>query len=129
MSAQLEEVAAWVERAVMDLRSARILRGHAGLETVACYLSQQACEKALKALLVAAGKSPPRVHDLVALGREVRSAGFHVPCSDERLSEWSAYAVASRYPGFVDVQAERDLPDLLECAETLVELVRALGKA
>lgn len=128
MSVQPEEVAAWVERAAMDLRSARILRGHAGLETVACYLSQQACEKALKAMLVAAGRTPPRVHDLVALSREVQLTGFQVPCSDERLSEWSAYAVASRYPGFGDVQAERDLPDLLECAETLVELVRGLGK-
>lgn len=64
-----EEVKKWLRMAKDDLNSAK-----SNLENkkyyVCAYLSQQAVEKALKALLIKKTKKLIRIHDLVILGRE-----------------------------------------------------------
>jgi HEPN domain-containing protein len=129
MSARRDEVAAWIDRAETDLAAARILREQAGPAVVACFLCQQACEKLLKALLVEAGIEPPRTHDLADLLRRVRAAGRPVDADEDRLDEWTAYAVASRYPGFGDPRAEDDLPSFFAFVESLARAARAAADA
>ena len=63
----------------------------------ACFAAHQAAEKALGAVIVGLKhRSPPRVHDLTDLYREVRD--LELPLSEERLGGLSIYYVVSRYP-------------------------------
>ncbi len=93
-----EEALDWLEEAKADLRRAeRALQD--GDYSLSCYLSQQAAEKALKALLIGVKrKRPPHVHDLTALYSEVGDA---LPLPEEvreGLAEVSQYYVTARYP-------------------------------
>lgn len=49
---------AWIRQATSDLEVARLTAGQ-GFHPQACYHATQAAEKALKALLIAAGTTPP----------------------------------------------------------------------
>lgn len=64
----------------------------------ACWLSQQAAEKALKAALVSEGKGVPRTHDLDAL-RNKLPEGWAVRDTHDDLTELTEWAIDSRYPG------------------------------
>jgi len=69
---------------------------------LACFLAQQAAEKALKARLIRREIVFPRIHDLVAL-RALLPAGLSAGVDEPDLASLSAWAVEARYPG--------DLPD------------------
>jgi HEPN domain-containing protein len=66
-----QETALWLRQAQEDLITAQVnLDG--GRFYAASIFSQQAAEKALKALILEqTGATPPRSHDLVALGRRI----------------------------------------------------------
>jgi HEPN domain-containing protein len=83
----------------------------------------------LKAVLVALGAAPPRTHQLPALLDAIEREGGALTIDRAALADLTAYAVAPRYPGFPDGQADDDLPELLvfvDQAETAV--VRALAE-
>lgn len=56
-------VEAWIRQANNDLEAAGLTAGQ-GFHAQACYQAGQAAEKALKALLLAAGITPPYSHSL-----------------------------------------------------------------
>ena len=66
----MEEVGIWIKIAKDDLDSAES-NIKSGKHYVSAFLSQQAVEKALKALLLKNQKIIIRIHDLVILGRKV----------------------------------------------------------
>lgn len=85
--------------------------------------SQQAVEKALKALLIALGKRPPRTHSIGLLLDEVKEAGLEVhDIFDARIL--TDYAVEARYPDFEEVVAENEALEALSLAEKVVKWVR-----
>ncbi len=90
-----EDARAWLKRAERDLRAARVAL-EAALWEHACFLAQQAAEKALKAAWLAQGRVPPRTHDLVALARELPFPTLQEKA--EQLRTLSAYYTAARYP-------------------------------
>jgi len=120
-----DEALAWLDKAEQDLSAARLILQGKGPSTVGCYLGQQALEKLLKAVLVFRGLGPPRSHDLVDLHRRVVACGFDPQVSAADLAAWTDYAVAGRYPGFGDLESERDLLPLLTCAADLARCVRS----
>ncbi len=64
-----QDVKIWWEQAQADLRAAQFnLTG--GQYFVAAFLSQQAVEKALKALIIKKTNTLVKIHDLVILGRK-----------------------------------------------------------
>jgi HEPN domain-containing protein/predicted nucleotidyltransferase len=69
--------AVWIREAEDDSRSAQLLVEH-GHYRAACIHSQQAVEKALKALLLEKGQRPPRTHNLIVLLGLVGEVGFQV---------------------------------------------------
>jgi len=73
MNAPRLEAQRWFRQAQADLAVVRTLRG-AGHHAAACFHSQQAAEKALKALLYAQGAR-------VVLGHSVRDLAHHLPLS------------------------------------------------
>ena len=93
-----EESLRWLRYAKGDLDLAAAVVRDDGEPRHACFLAQQAAEKALKAVLVLEQLELPFIHDLRELqelipGGWPRSAG---PGQLERLTEWASEA---RYPG------------------------------
>jgi HEPN domain-containing protein len=65
----------WVREAEEELESARVLYEHDKYKA-ACYHSQQAVEKGLKAFIIERGDKPARTHDIVELYNAVTRMGF-----------------------------------------------------
>lgn len=121
------EVRAWLEKARGDLRMARLALGtESPLWDQACFHSQQAAEKSLKALLVALDLAIPRTHDLVRL----------LDCLTVRLPSLEAFAesaalltqfgVTPRYPSFLAPETEEDARTALASAEELTKRIDEL---
>ena len=88
----------WLNRAGSDLAIARASIPGAYLEDL-CYHSQQAVEKALKAVLLHRTTRFPYVHDLAELAECVRKSGLDVPPVVLDAVGLTAFAVQGRYPG------------------------------
>lgn len=122
-----EESALWLAKADQHLAAARILRDGRGPSGTACFLCQQAIEVALKALLVAHGLAVPRVHDLADLVRRLPPSARPAAIAEPDLKGWTPYAVAPRYPGFGDEQAEADLSPMIDAAARLIAEARVMA--
>jgi HEPN domain-containing protein/predicted nucleotidyltransferase len=84
---------AWMREAEEELESARVLCEHERYRA-ACYHSQQAVEKGLKAVIIEKGKRPERTHDVVELHNAVTGMGV-----DSGLSVDDAVYLNSIYKG------------------------------
>ncbi len=92
-----EEAQRWLEQARWDVDAARRVR-EAGLYSLACFVSQQAAEKALKAYLFCQGLEVIREH---SVGTLAKRAAAHDPEFAE-IKVWAAlldkYYIPTRYP-------------------------------
>lgn len=97
-----EQALALLEAAGKDALTLRILRQapDAPLEST-LFHAQQAIEKALKAVLVAAGVLFRRTHDLLELMELAHANGLALPVERELLARLAPYAVEFRYLGAV----------------------------
>ncbi|HKB24344.1 MAG TPA: HEPN domain-containing protein [Methylomirabilota bacterium] len=96
-SSPAEEGRRWLEQAREDLRWAEDLAQRGGYH-IACFLAQQVGEKALKALLYAAGEELVLGHSVERLCAEAGGRDAHFR---ERARRWSildSYYVTTRYP-------------------------------
>lgn len=98
-SRQLEEAQRWFAAATDDLLVVELALNRASpLSGAAAFHCQQAAEKAVKALLIARWRRPPRTHDLATLSEllsEVEPAISARVSAVDRISSW---AVITRYP-------------------------------
>jgi len=100
---------AWLRQADNDLEAARLTAGQ-GFHAQACYLAGQADEKALKAVLVAAGLTPPYSHSLERLAQLLRDQGVDTQTLEGlQLKALTRMNSESRYPQ--DDEAPADLFD------------------
>lgn len=92
----LREGARWLGQAEVDLAAARHLEERFG--ALACFHAQQAAEKALKAVLYAAGERLVLGHSVSALGDAVEkhSPGYE-PLRGE-IAKLDRYYIPTRYP-------------------------------
>lgn len=130
-----DEYKEWLHYAQMDLDSAKYLNGapmHPKPIHVVCYHSQQAAEKAAKALIVyygCQGGGLPKKHDVEFLLRQVKNLlkkdkGFAIP--DDimvRAARISRYGSEIRYPQEIQVE-EHDAVKALEDGETILHWVK-----
>jgi HEPN domain-containing protein len=96
-----DTVSEWIAKATGDFYTAEReleVREHPNYDGV-CFHAQQCVEKLMKALLIHRGVVPPRVHDLVALGRLLAATGAEWESSMDDLQFLSQAAVEFRYPG------------------------------
>ena len=110
-SAREAEARRWWRQARRDLESAELNARHERHE-VACFLAQQAAEKALKAYLYAQGEDAVIGHSLLALLR--RAAGYAEGLRDlrEGAKILDTFYVPSRYAnGLADEIARFDFFD------------------
>jgi HEPN domain-containing protein len=96
-----ELVREWLKKAVGDFQTAKreLAVAECPNYDAVCFHAQQATEKTLKAYLEARGDKPPKLHDLVKLDLLVKqhASGWSFPI--DSLSDLSAAAIESRYPG------------------------------
>lgn len=110
----LGEVESWMHKSREDLRAAQV-----DLEAVPPILGdcmfhcQQACEKAIKALLCCMQTPFRRVHDLNELGSLAMPSFPELDSLLEEIAHLSAYAVSTRYP------SDAPEPELIESRENL----------
>ena len=95
----VHEALRWLRFSEEDLDVAlRLLSGSPSAPRHACWLSQQAAEKALKAALVLDEVEFPFTHDLDAL-RNLLPDSWSVRDTHPDLAELTEWAVETRYPG------------------------------
>ena len=91
---------AWLAKADSDLLAARRLLAAGGPFDAVCFHAQQACEKALKALLAWLERDIPRTHNLEELQATCVAALQDPAAAALRsldLSQLTPYAVETRY--------------------------------
>src|SRR5437667_10718288 len=88
----------WMRRARSNLARAKNHIPEACLEDL-CFDSQQAAEKAMKAVLIHRGMTFPYTHDLARLFTSLRRAGLKMPKYLDRAKGLTRFAVETRYPG------------------------------
>ena len=121
----IDEARIWMSYAKSDLDAASTLlvKGDFFPRQV-CFMSQQAGEKALKAILVFLGMSFPKTHDLDLL-RELIPEGWKVKEKFPELYDLSVWAVESRYPGHTPDVTEGEARNTLHLAEAVLDAVSA----
>jgi HEPN domain-containing protein len=87
----------WLRKADSDLADARRTVASEGPYDTACFHSQQAIEKTLKAFLALHQRPLPRTHDLEELGRLCQQIDPLADLSLPALADATDYAVHIRY--------------------------------
>ncbi|MBV8119529.1 MAG: HEPN domain-containing protein [Alphaproteobacteria bacterium] len=119
---QWREALLWLAKARADIRGARTLLADNQPE-LAAFLVQQALEKTLKGLLVAAAQDVRRTHDIEALATLARIHWPDLLPSSFPLAAVGQWYVTTRYPGL-----DTALPASAEVTEAL-EAVAAFTAA
>jgi HEPN domain-containing protein len=115
-----------------DLEAARCMAAQ-GFHSQACYLAGQAAEKALKAVLVAAGITPPYSHSLERLAKVLQQEGLALDALNQlHLKPLTRMISETRYPqgdeAPVDLYDANDSDSALSTADAVVQVAaRALA--
>jgi HEPN domain-containing protein len=126
---QWQDALRWLDRAADDIRATRsLLRDGIGLQ--AAFHVQQAVEKCLKALLVAARKDVRKTHDLDTLAELARQHWPTLVTAPFPLRYVSRWYIVSRYPGDDDTGPTSDeVRTALPEVAALLSAVLALAPA
>lgn len=115
-----------------DLEAAHCMAAQ-GFHAQACYLAGQAAEKALKAVLVASGITPPYSHSLERLAKLLQQEGLALEAlNDLHLKPLTRMISETRYPqgeeAPVDLYDANDSGSALSTANAVVQVAaRALA--
>ena len=121
---------AWIRQADNDLNAARCMQDQ-GFHAQACYLAAQAAEKAMKALVVATGVTPPHSHSLERLLELLETQGLAVePLKQLHLKPLTRMSSQTRYPQGDEAPADlfdaKDSEPAVATATSVVGLATAL---
>lgn len=115
----------WILHARSDLKLAALGSGQDVLPEQICFHAQQAAEKALKAVLLAAQVDFPFTHDLEELLDVLDHAGIGMPYELKEVGSLTPYAVESRYPGYWGDISSHDVSFAVSLAEKTVAWAEA----
>lgn len=130
VKAQWAEAALWLAKADDDIRVASMtLAADPPMLDPAAFHCQQAVEKIIKALLVAAAVAAPRTHDIEMLAG--KAAPFYPALEQQMLSfaHLTEWLTASRYPDLGGGLGEEigDVADMLVAVKAFRQEVAGLG--
>jgi HEPN domain-containing protein len=115
----------WYQLAAEDLAAARALLASGVTPRVACFLAQQAAEKALKAGLISLGVEFPKIHALTGLLALYPSDNR--PAADEdQLDRLDPWVIDGRYAADLPPVPASDAISLVSASERVVTAVREL---
>lgn len=114
----------WLDFAAMDLEAAQFLFDMRPVPVeIICYHCEQAAEKLLKAVLVAADIEPPKTHDLIQLCKKCAELDSAYEVLADACIELSPYGVQVRYPSDLDLN-EDDMQYALAMCRRIDKVVR-----
>lgn len=117
------EVRRWLRFAQEDLASAEEMAERSlGVPRQACWLAQQAAEKAVKGALVFQSIGFPKSHDLDLL-RGFIPDGWRLKNAPADLAELSEWSVESRYPGDWPEATPVDAKQAVALAQEVMRIV------
>lgn len=87
----------WQSQAEQDLAAARLLAGAAHFN-LACFHSQQAAEKSLKAFLYGCGRQEVRGHGVQDLSAEAAEIDPELAAAGDRAAKLDKFYIPTRYP-------------------------------
>jgi len=128
MNNNLSEGQRWLDQAQYDIRAADLNRREEFPE-IACFLAQQAAEKALKAFLYAQGERPVIGHATHRLVQ--RCAEYDVAFADllDACRQLDQYYISTRYPNGLpdgiphDVYTPAQAAQAVQLAQAVIQLV------
>ena len=123
------EIEAYICKAERDLATAKHMaeRG-SDFTDVVCFHAEQCAEKSLKALLLANGRLPTRMHDLAFIHQTIVEIAPHMANLEPQCLQLTDYAVAPRYPGWEDVVGAVEKLAVIESATTILKrAIKELG--
>lgn len=116
----------WLRRARSNLARARADRNLPDvLYEDLCFDTQQAAEKAIKALLVHRQVRFPKTHDLLDLLTLLDQSGLPIPPEIRETDALTHYAVETRYPGLAEEVTADEHAQAVELAERVLRWVEA----
>ena len=110
----------WLRRAKSNLIRAKQPKPEEVLWEDLCFDTQQAAEKALKAVLLARGIPFRFAHDIAELLTLLENQGVILSEEIKASAELTDYSVESRYPGPFEPVTEEEFNRALKIAETVV---------
>jgi HEPN domain-containing protein len=110
----------WLRRAKSNLVRARQPKPEEVLWEDLCFDTQQASEKALKAVLLSRGIPFQFVHDIAELLTLLENQGIILSEEIKASAELTDYSVESIYPGPFEPATEEEFQRALKIAETVV---------
>jgi HEPN domain-containing protein len=110
----------WLRRAKSSLIRAKQPKPEEVLWEDFCFDTQQAAEKALKAVLLARRIPFRFVHDIAELLTLLENQGVILPEEIKASAELTDYSVESRYPGPFEPVTEEEFQRALKIAQTVV---------
>ncbi len=121
------EAQRWIRYAREELALAKVIAAATDSPyRLVCWHSQQAAEKALKAVLIVSGIGFPRTHNLVAL-RVLLPTAISEKMNISELAELTQWGMESRYPGDWDAPSANAAAAMIEAAESVVAVAGELG--
>jgi len=117
---QLGSPQEWLRRAKSNLALARQARSEDIYWEDLCFETQQAAEKALKAVLIAKEIPFRYIHDLAELLTLLENHGISLPETVRRAASLTDYSVEARYPGPFEPVTEDEFIEALSLAEAVV---------
>ena len=130
MSRNLEEAQRWLSQAQYDLQAAQVNEQN-GIYAWACFLCQQAAEKALKAFLYAQGQGPVIGHSSFRLAQECTRSDPKFDTIVRACKTLDGYHIPTRYPNGLpggiphEVYDEIDAAEALDAARAVMSLIVA----
>jgi len=121
--------AEWLRRARSNLTRAQQPKPEEVCWEDLCFDTQQAVEKALKALLIHYGIAFRFVHDIAELLTLLEQHGIDLPEDVRLAASLSDYAVAARYPGPMEPVTEEEYWEAVALAETVFDWATQLEQA
>ena len=123
--ARLHDARAWLSKAELDLRAAahEISAPEEGLWGDVMFHSQQAAEKAMKALLAWHDVPFRKTHNLEELGRECIALDATLATIADRAAPLTEYAWKFRYPGESDEPERGEAEEALSAAQNVYEAI------
>jgi HEPN domain-containing protein len=95
--AKSDRYKAWIKQARFDMGAAELSKEN-GYYEWACFQSEQAVEKALKAVLVFSGWRPPKMHKLSVLMSYCNKANEEFSKTKLQFRDLETFTFLSRYP-------------------------------
>lgn len=111
----------WLKRAKSNIAIARQSKTEDVYWEDLCFETQQAAEKALKAVLLVKGIPFRFVHDIAELLTLLEQNNIHFPENMRSAAELTDYSVEARYPGPFEPVTEKEFKEALRIAETAIK--------